>query len=269
MRHRSRGAFFFWRDARLLKNGLLTREFEDIFPALFAHPEKHRQILEFVAKRHSGVSREELSQGLKIPSGGAIDRPLAELEASGFIERFVPFQKTVKSPWFRVSDEYALFYLRWIRPIAISRNLLPRNYWLTQHATPQFRAWTGYAFENLCLKHVNEILVALGIHGISSTVSSWRYRGKEALQKGAAQIDLVIDRADRLITICEIKYSQQPYSFSKTEADSLRRRIGIFRSVTKTRKSISVALVTPFGLEHNRFSSGLIDHVITLEPFYA
>jgi len=129
---------------------------------------------------------------------------------------------------------------------------------------PSYRAWTGYAFEQICLDHIAQIKKSLGISGIRSTASSWTSSDTEP----GAQIDLIIDRRDQTITICEAKFSTDEYSISKSYAAALRNKVGAFKRETKTKKAVLLAMITTFGVKQNAYSGSVMQNSITMDDLF-
>ncbi len=237
------------------RSGLLFDEFEQVFPALFAHSTKHKKLIRRIAGKRYGVSREELIRTTKIPSGAAINRPLDELEAAGFIARFVPYGKKNRESYYRVVDEYSQFYLIWLDAVKRRALKIRRDHWLAVSQTPSWKSWAGYAFEGICQKHADQILDALGISGVHSEVATWR--SAPGAERGS-QIDLLFDRRDGIITVVEIKYAAGPVTINKKEAEMLRNRLAVFKEAVKTRKSVSLVMISPFGTTSNAYSHELL-----------
>jgi hypothetical protein len=139
------------------------------------------------------------------------------------------------------------------------------NHWLSVIDSPGYRAWSGYAFEQVCLYHLPEIKQDLGISGVETSVSSWR----SSLKGSGAQIDLVIDRRDQVINLCEMKFFINPFVIDKKYADVLRNKIGLFKQETGTRKSVFLTMVTTFGIEGNRYSGGLVQNDLTMDVLFS
>ena len=145
-----------------------------------------------------------------------------------------------------------LFYLRFIRDTP----LYDENNWINAVDNPKYRAWSGYAFEQVCLCHIAYIKKALGISGIQTMTSSWRSSSTDS----SAQIDLIIDRRDHIINLCEIKFSINPFSIDKKYAEELRNKIGVFKQETGTRKSVFLTFIATFGLKPNQYALGLVQN---------
>ena len=126
-------------------------------------------------------------------------------------------------------------------------------------------SWQGFSFETICMTHLEQIKQKLGISGIATTTSSWRKLGSNS-EKGA-QIDLVIDRADRIINLCEMKFSEQPYSISKDYEEKLRNRMAIFKEDTKTRKSLVTTMVTTYGVLKG-IHSGIVQNEVLMDDLF-
>lgn len=241
-------------------NGLLRSEFDNLFPSLFSNSDKHLLIVKALATKAKGLRRDEIIKLTGLANAGSTTRILTELEQSGFIRKYNTFGKKERFSLFQLVDFYTLFYLKYIKKSPKNTD----NYWVNSFDSPKFRAWSGYAFELLSLVHIKQIKIALGISGIESTAFSWRSKNAE----NGVQIDLVIDRKDQVINLCEMKFSIGEYSISKTYASNLRNKLGTFRTETKTRKSVMLTMVTVDGVRHNEHSLGLIHNEILLEDLF-
>ena len=206
------------------------------------------------------MSRDELIKAAKIQNGGGATMLLQELEECGFIRKYLSFGKNQRNTLYQLVDFYSLFYLTFIK----NTSVLDDDIWVNGVDNPQFRTWSGYAFELLSLHHVREIKQALGISGIQTRTSAWYSTDKLA----KAQVDLVIDRRDGVINLCEMKFSIKPYTIDKKYAEELRNKIGVFREVTKTPKSIFLTMVTSFGLQKNEYSTALVQNSLTMDIFF-
>lgn len=244
----------------LTENGLLRTEFSNLFSSLFTNWEKHLAIVTALASKSKGSTREEIINISGLPNGGGVTRLLVELEESGFIRKYIPFAKKQRNSPYQLVDFYSLFYLKFIK----DSQLTDENNWTNSIDSPAHRAWAGYAFEQVCLYHLAQIKQALGISGIQTSASSWR--SNEASQ--GAQIDLVIDRRDQVINLCEMKYSINPYVIDKKYAGELRNKVGAFKTETNTRKSVFLTMVTSFGVQSNMHSIGLVQNSITMDDLF-
>ena len=185
---------------------------------------------------------------------------LQELEECGFIRKYVAFGKSQKHQLYQLVDFYSLFYLTFIKKSSV----LDENTWINGIDNPSFRTWSGYAFEMVCLHHLKEIKQALGISGVITNTSSWYSTDKVP----KAQIDLLINRRDQVINLCEIKFSINPYLIDKKYAEELRNKIGTFKEQSKTKKSIFLTMITSFGLQKNEYSTSLVQNSLTFDDLF-
>lgn len=243
------------------KNGLLYTEFDNLYTSLFKKNEKHVSVIETLAKKNKGMTREELIQKTRIPKGGSLTRLLEELEESGFIRRYKTFGNNVRDSHYQVSDFYSLFYLKFVKPA----DLEDKNSWLDRLDAPEVRAWSGYAFEQVCRAHLTQIKKALGINGIQTSASVWQ--GTDGVSQ--AQVDLVIDRRDHAINLCEMKFSLNTFVIDKAYSEELRRKVGVFKTATATRKSVFLTLITSFGLAKNAYAGSLVQKELTMDALFS
>jgi uncharacterized protein len=187
---------------------------------------------------------------------------LEELEQSGFIKSYYPFDKRKKDMLFRLTDEYSLFYLRFIERNKDSGS----DTWNQLSQTQAVKVWSGYAYENIALKHLPNIKRALGISGVYTQSSTFLQKGN-AEEKGA-QIDLVLDRNDQIINLFEIKFYNTEFTLSETDAKALRNQMWTFKEKTKTKKHLMIVLLTTFGMEHNKHSLGLVEKILVMDDLF-
>lgn len=241
------------------KDGMLRTEFENLYRSLFENAEKHIEIIEALSKKIKGLTRNELIAEAKLPSGGTLTKILAELEESGFIRKYIAYGNKERNSLYQLTDFYSLFYLRFIKKSSI----LDDNNWINSLDSPAQRAWSGYSFEQICLTHTKQIKQALGISGVQTNTSAW----VSSSQPGA-QIDLVIDRRDHVINLCEMKFSLNDFTIDKKYAEELRRKIGTFKSEVKTKKSIYLTMITTYGLTKNQYSMSLVQNELTMDMLF-
>jgi hypothetical protein len=241
-------------------NAPLYNEFDNLYASLFKKSERHVAVIEVLAKKLKGLSRNELIKLAKLPEGGGATRILKELEESNFIRRYREFGKMQKNMLYQLTDFFSIFYLKFIA----EQQFEDRNAWLNGLDSPQIRAWNGFAFERICLTHADCIKKALGISGVQTQTSAWI--GSSGKQK--AQIDLLIDRRDRVINVCEMKFSIKKFQISKSYAEELRTKIGLFKEITNTNKSVYLSFITTFGLENNEYSTALVQNSLTMDVLF-
>ena len=241
-------------------NGLLRGEFDNLYRSLFNKAEKHIDVIRALSRKNKGMTREELLEQSKLPNGGGTTRILQELEESGFIRKYDSFGKKEKQNLYQLSDFYSFFYLKWVK----ESNRMDEHFWLNEMDSPRQRAWSGYAFEQVCLAHVKEIKRALGITGVQTATCSWISNDV----RDGAQIDLVIDRRDQVINLCEMKFSIHQFSIDKKYADELKNKISVFRAQTGSRKAIFLTMITTFGLHKNDHALSLVQNDLTMDVLF-
>ncbi len=253
------------------RGGPLHDEFDRLFASLFSNAEIHEGIVRAIAGRREGITRNELIEQTGISSGGRLRERVRELEEAGFIASLTPYRRRKKLTTYRLIDEYVWFYLKWLE--RAPRGILAEggsDYWLAKSRTPAYRAWSGYAFEGVCLKHAQLIKRALGITAVASEVGTWRHVPTKGQGKSrGAQIDLLFDRADNVVNLCELKHSAGPFEVTKTYAAELRRKKDVFQQQTRTAKELMLTLVAPRGVKRNAYSDELLDSVVTLDDLFA
>ena len=243
------------------EDGLLRDEFLSLYPALFQHADYHVAIIRALASKQSGLNRSQLIKEANLPIGGRVTQVLSELSESGFITVYPAYGKKKKEQVFRLTDEYSLFYLRFIE-----NNRLNQDTWMALSQTQAYKIWCGYAFENVCLKHIFQIKKALGISGVFTSASSYYKKGTS--KEAGTQIDLLIDRNDHIINLIETKFHNVPFSVSKDYGEKLREKIRIFQESTLSKKQIFLTLITTFGLKPNKYSVGLISSDLDMDMLF-
>jgi len=242
--------------------GLLSDEYNQLYYSLFSNAENHIAIIEALAARPNGLVRNDLLKYSGVPEGGTFTRALKDLLDSGFISSYKPYKKKKKDMVYRLIDLYSLFYLKYIKDNVNTVN----NQWQAIRKEGSFTAWSGYAYENIWMMHIPQILQALQIYGTSIDVSSWKYRGDENMP--GAQIDLLIERGDDVIHICEAKFSKNEFIITKKYAQDLRRRRSVFEYATKTKKLIVTTLLTTYPTIQNQYYQDEIHSEVTLEGLF-
>lgn len=244
----------------------LVGEFYKLYNSLFQNPEPHFSIIKTLAGKRYGLTRTELLRETKLASTGKTSEVLTELLECGFIMLMPQVGKQVRDARYYLSDEYSLFYLQWIDPVkSVILQGVDVYYWLQHQSTQSWRIWAGYAFETLCLKHLGKIKDALKIGGVITTAGYWKSI-KEG--KKEVEIDLVIDRADQCINLCEIKFHREPFEMEYADVEILRGKKEAFRTRTKTRKALFTTLITSSGAVKNPAYLSVIDNQITLEDLF-
>ena len=239
----------------------LSNEFNDLYNVLFTGAERYIEIVKLLAQKREGMTRKELGEKLG-ENGGGLTRRLQNLENCDFIISYSQLGNKKKGAIIRLTDFFSLFYFKFIDGTPKSAG----NYWSKKMSEPSVISWQGLTFELICLRHIEQIKKSLGISGVHAVVSSWRSNQNNSENK-KAQIDLVIDRADRCIHLCEMKFSFEPFTVTKEYEMKLRERMAIFREETKTRKTLLTTFVTTFGVRPG-IHAGIVQQQVILDDLF-
>lgn len=238
----------------------LKNEFANLYASLFKNSDLHESIVKVLASKSKGLTRGEILEATGIQSGGGFTVLLNELVACGFVKIIYPINKTKEDLLYRLVDEYSNFYFKFLVNQKVNTS------WLQMTNTHSYKIWSGYAFENLCFKHVQQIKKALGINGIISNEYSWIQKGTKE-EKGA-QIDFIIDRNDNCINVLELKFYDSIFELDKNYADLLRTKIDVFKEKTKVKKNVFVTLLTANGAKRNEYYLSIITNELTLKDLF-
>jgi len=244
------------------KNGLLNDEFSLLYPALFDNPEEHIKIIRLLASKRQGLTRKEIISNGKLSDGGNTSKIIEELVHSGFVTSYYSFGKKIRDLRYRLTDEYTLFYLKFIE----KNRSQGTGTWKKLSQTQTWKSWSGYAFENIGLKHIPQIKKALGIEGVYAEASVLSHQGSDDFP--GFQIDLLIDRNDHVINLCELKFHNQNFILSKKYADELRLKMASFKAASKTKKQLFLTFLTTFPIAPNKHRTGLIDNELTMDILF-
>ncbi len=252
------------------KNSILFTEFDNLFSSLFDDAEPYVELIRIIAKHRDGIGQEDLISASKFASrGGRASDKLTELEEAGFIMSFIPHYHKKRGTYYKVIDEYTLFYLKWIEPVrnTLQRRALEKGYWESEYNSPTWLSWAGYAFEALCYKHISQIRKKLEISP-SAIANAWRYVPTAKATDDGAQIDILFDRKDDAITLCEIKYTDKPFTIDKAYAKSLLNKRDVFARRTKTKKQLFIAMISASGLKDTLYVDDFIDGLVTIDDLF-
>ncbi len=241
------------------KDGFLRSEFKNIFASLFNQYENHALIIRILASVRKGLTRTEIVHRGKIRSGGTLSKTLIELEESGFIEKYIPYRGN-KDALYRLSDEYSMFYIKYIENTKASDN----DIWMKMHQQASYKIWSGFSFETICMKHLAQIKEGLKISGINAIQGSWI----EKNTPNSTQIDLLIDRDDNVINLCEMKFYNTEYAIDKKYANEIAKKVNAFSISTKTKKSVFVTFITTYGLIQNQYSNQFVQNELTMDHLF-
>ena len=244
------------------KNGKLSNEFNQLYASLFKSPEQYIDVVTALGKKKAGMTREEIIVATDNYSSGTLSKVLDELEYCGFIRKYNGFDKKSKQAIYQLIDNYTLFYFKFIQ----QNENNDEHFWSASIDSAMHRAWSGLAFERLCMAHTQQIKAALGIAGVLSNVYSWRKEADET--SDGAQIDLLIDRKDQVVNLCEMKYSLSEYVIDAEYEQKLRNKKSVFIGTTNTKKAVHLTMVTTFGIKANAYS-GIVQNEVTLDDLFA
>lgn len=241
--------------------GKLSDEFDKLFSSLFGDKEKYRTVVEALSKTRQGLTREQISDKSGIASGGELSEILKALEKSDLIVSYYNFGETKRNKYYKLSDPFCLFYLHFVKKHP-SQN---KRFWQDNQFSPKVTSWKGLAFEDVCFVHQEEIRFALSIMGVQAEIYPWSADAND--QTPGAQIDMLIDRADRVVNLCEIKFCQGDFAIDKDYDAKLRNKIDALLIATKNKKNIQPTLVTTYGLKMNMYSNR-IQRVVTMDALF-
>lgn len=252
------------------KNSFLLTEFKNLYATLFGAGDGHIELAKIIAQHPYGIGFEELARSAShISSGGGLTRKLHDLIEAGFIERFKPYLHKKRGRIYKMTDEYSLFYFRWLEPIkeSLLEKGMRRGYWEKIQHSQSWHTWAGYAFESLCYKHIPHISIALKLSPLAIPYA-WRHVSTKEPGNDGAQIDLLFDRDDGAISVCEIKYTDRPFEIDKAYAERLNKKVEVFETVTKTKKQIFLAFVSANGLKKTIYSEDMVSGIVTLDDLF-
>lgn len=243
------------------KDGLLESEFNNLYHSLFDDATRHLAVVRALAGNNSGLTRNEIIAKAGLSSGGTITGLLDELIESGFVMAWQPYDKKIKDSIYKLADEFTHFYLKFME----RNRSFGTGIWQSYSTSQSWKSWSGVAFERVCLKHIQKLKIALGIGAVQTEESVWRLIPTNG--KGA-QIDLLIDRRDFVINICEMKYSESEFVLTKAYAAELENKRNVFRQHTGVKKSLFLTLITTFNVKKNEHSVRLIQNSLTMDVLF-
>ena len=240
----------------------LRNEYDNLYRALFNKPDQYIKIIETLCRARQGITREDICKKTGMTSSGDLTKKLKELENCGFIRKYTPFGAENKNALYQLVDNYTLFYHRFIQ-----NSSHDENFWKSASHSGEVNAWSGIAFERVCLEHIVQIKKALGISGVQTNVNSWRCEADQEKGLQGSQIDLLIVRKDQIINVCEMKYSESEYVPDLAFDKAMRRRISDLQKATKTKYAIHSTLITNYEVVDNPYT-GNIQSIVSGEELF-
>ncbi len=245
------------------RNAKLQGEFNELYDSLFKHPEVYKAIVIALGRQLDGMTRQELLQKTKHSDNGVFTSKLEELEVCGFIIRMKQFPNEKKETVYKLSDYYTIFYFKYIK-----ENAGIKDFWAKNHNQQSAKSWSGFAFERVCFQHIEQIKKAMGISAVTTTEHTWKYiPSSDEKERQGAQIDLLINRNDGIISICEMKWASDEYIITKQYDRELRTKAEVLQNETKTRKAVYITMVTTYGIKHNSYFD-TIQSEVTMEQLF-
>ena len=226
-------------------NAPMKQEYHELYSSLFKNADIYEKVVKALSKRNTGATRSEIAQALGRTADGKLTDVLETLECSGFIRKYMMPASKKRNCIYQLMDNFTLFHFRFLE-----QEKSDENYWENTLMSQAQTVWKGLAFEHICLQHLAQLRKALGINGIHTEAYAWRHKPDEIFPQGV-QIDLILERADNVVNICEMKYTDAPYAIDAKTLQALLAKIATFRDVTHTRKALHLTMICANGLVHN------------------
>jgi uncharacterized protein len=239
---------------------ILKNEFQNLYASLFKNHALHEKIVAALASKNKGLTRNELIKVAETKSGGDLTLALDELQQCGFVKIIYPINKKKEDCLFRLMDEFSLFYYKFLQQGQTN------NSWALITEKQSFKVWAGYAFENLCFKHIPQIKQALGISGVVTNEYSYVFKGDE--YHNGVQIDLMIERADNCINMLELKFHNKEFVISKAYEQEMREKVATFKNRAKLRKGVFVTMLSVYGVAKNQHYLSVVNNQIMLDDLF-
>ena len=243
--------------------GELWDEFDHLYKTLFANSNIYIRLVEALSKKNRGLTRNEIIESTGIATNGMLSKMLKNLIDSGFVRISGFYSKKKKEAIYQLADYYTTFYFRYIK----ENYGKDEHYWSNSIDNPSRRAWAGLTFEQLCKDHLPQIKSKLGISGVLTSDAVWYSRGNDELGTDGVQIDLLIDRRDQVINICEMKFSINEYIIDKDYDLALRNKVEAFRRMNDCKKSLQITMITTYGVKNNKYS-GIVQSQVVLSDLF-
>jgi len=240
------------------ENAFLKDEFDRLFVSLFSNAEEMKTIVRCLSEKNRGLSRKEIVQATGIDDSGNFSKKLKALISGGFVIKYSSFGNGKREDYYKLTDPFCLFYLKFMKD-------KKRKSWINIEETRKVMVWKGYAFENVCWNHINQIKDTLKIGGVVTEESLWSKRGDDSTD--GTQIDLIIDRKDHVLNMCEIKFYSDEFAVDKEYHLVLERRKKLLREVIPVKSVVHSTLITTYGLKRNEYSGDFVS-VITADDLF-
>lgn len=228
--------------------GELHNEFKELYDSLFHNPEPYIDVINALGTIKVGMTREALISEGHIPGGRQLTEILEDLEECGFIRKYNMFGEKKRNAIYQLIDNFTLFYFKYMKENTNG----DEHFWSHSYLSPVRYAWVGLAFERVCMQHIRQIKEKLQIGGVLTNVSSWSVKSDPVYGAGA-QIDLLIERADNVVNVCEIKFSNDKFAIDAAYASNIRHKLERLIRGTDTTKTLHFTMITVNGIAHNEY----------------
>lgn len=239
------------------EDGDLKNEYNNLVNSLFKKSSNYKKIIHVLCQKQMSQTRNEIADFTKIANGGGLTEKLEELKLCDIISEHTNLEQNISQKQYTISDHFLLFYHRFL----YEKPFVKKDYWLNMLQQGEYFQWAGIAYEKLVYNHLKQVLKKLGIEGIQSISTCWRDQNR----KPTAQIDLLIDRMDHVINLCEIKFTQAGITIDKSLAENLRNKREVFKYKSQTKKAVYLTLITTYPMKANSYSQELIRNNVSME----
>lgn len=242
--------------------GELHNEFNELYDSLFHNPEPYIDVINALGTIRAGMTREALINEGHVASGKQLTEILEDLGECGFIRKYNLFGGKKHNAIYQLIDNFTLFYFKYMK----ANKNGDEHFWSNSYLSPIRYSWVGLAFERVCMQHIRQIKDKLKIGGVLTNVSAWQVKADSTYGAGA-QIDLLIERADNVVNVCEMKFSADKFAIEASYAKNIRHKLERFAQTTKTRKTLYFTMVTTFGVAHNEYWNVVQSEVVADDLF--
>ncbi len=236
----------------------LRNEFDILFSSTFSSPESMKSIVRALGRTRRGLTRQEIIEETHISDGGVLTSYLNSLIEGDFIIRYVPFGEGKRESRYRLIDPFCRFYLYFM-------DLARSGGKTSTLSDATLASWMGLSFEDVCFTHIRQIKQALGIAGVSTRESLWSKRGDE--DGPGTQIDMIIERKDNVIDVCEAKFVAGEFIVDKDYHLLLVRRKELIGELVPKRTTVRNVLICTNGLKKNEYRWDFAA-VVTLDDLF-
>ncbi|MDR0832038.1 MAG: hypothetical protein LBM99_04005, partial [Bacillales bacterium] len=237
------------------KNAELKKEYNNLFNSIFKGADKHISIIDALSTKLRGMTKKDILATSKLVINGHFSAVIKDLENNDLIDKYYRYPDKERNSIYQINDNFIFFYHSFL----LNKNITNEHYWHDNQLAPIINTWRGYAFEMVCLQHIRQIKQGLGISGISCSISSY--------QDENCQIDLLINRADKVINLCEIKFNKDEFEIDKTYNKILMNRLNYFMKLTKYKYTIDLTMITMYGIKNNIYKS-TVNHSLNAETLF-